>query len=155
MKSACTIALLFLCAVSQHVYATENLKLNPHLDYDSDSPDGPLITGDNQEAGMAKGRTNYIIMFERGCLNSKRQARRTVSLYDKYKPRVNFVVIDLNKTLSKAQRNLVEKYFTGHIPHVVILDPKGKVLYNRSGEQSEEMLSAIIDKALDDRSAIH
>ncbi len=29
------------------VNAATNLKLNPNLDYSSDSNDGPLITGDN------------------------------------------------------------------------------------------------------------
>jgi thioredoxin-related protein len=75
-------------------------------------------------------------------------------LYEKYKGRVNFVVIDLNQKLSKEQRELVSKYFTGYIPHVVILDKNGKPLYNQSGEQVEEKLVPILDKALDDRSSL-
>ena len=67
---------------------------------------------------------------------------------------MNFVVIDLNQKLSKEQRELVDKYFTGYIPHVVIIDRKGKALYNQSGEQVEEKLGPILDKALDDRSSV-
>ena len=47
-------------------FAADNLKLNPRLDYDSDSQDGPLITGDNSPAGAIKGKVNYIIMFQPG-----------------------------------------------------------------------------------------
>jgi hypothetical protein len=69
------------------LFAIDNLKLNPHLDYGSDSLDGPLITGTNAQSGFVSGKTNYVIMYGEGCLNSKRQARRTVELYDKYAPR--------------------------------------------------------------------
>jgi hypothetical protein len=124
------------------------------LDYDTDSQDGPLITGDNPQAGVVKNKVNYIIIFEEGCFNSKRQARRSVSLYEKYKGQVNFVVIDLNRKLSKEQRELKAKYFTGYIPHVVILDKNGNALYNESGEENEENISAILDKALGDRSSV-
>ncbi len=46
--------------------AAENLRLNPSLDYSSDSRDGPLITGDRMEDGAAKGRPNYIIFYGEG-----------------------------------------------------------------------------------------
>ena len=75
-------------------------------------------------------------------------------MYEKYKGRVNFVVIDLNQKLSKPQRDLVDKYFAGYIPHVVILDKSGKAVYNQSGERDEEKLTPILDKALGDRSSV-
>jgi hypothetical protein len=33
----------------------DNLKLNPHLDYNIDSLDGPLITGDDAQSGLVPG----------------------------------------------------------------------------------------------------
>ncbi|MCI0351098.1 MAG: hypothetical protein L0Z53_16860 [Acidobacteriales bacterium] len=60
------ICLTALLLVSLASFAADDLKLNPHLDYDSDSQDGPLITGANPQAGAVKGRVNYIIMFEPG-----------------------------------------------------------------------------------------
>src|SRR5258708_8223944 len=75
--------------------AGENLRLNSHLNYSSDSEDGPLITGDHMNEGAVPGKPNYVIIYGEGCFNSKRQARRTVSLYERYKDRVNFVVLDL------------------------------------------------------------
>jgi hypothetical protein len=43
---------------------------------------------------------------------------------------VQFVIIDLDKKRSKAQQRLVEEYYEGYIPHVVVLDKKGKTRYS-------------------------
>jgi hypothetical protein len=128
--------------------AGENLKLNPNLDYSSDSMDGPHITGDHMEDGMAMGKPNYVLIYGEGCYNSKRQSRRTVALYEKYRGRVNFVIIDLDKGASTAQSELVKKHYKGAIPHVVILDKNGKSLYDDAGEVSEADISGIFEKAL-------
>jgi hypothetical protein len=74
---------LFLLAVPT-VFSIDNLKLNEHLDYGSDSLDGPLITGSDAQSGFVPGKPNYVIIYGEGCFNSKRQARRTVELYNKY-----------------------------------------------------------------------
>ena len=77
------------------------------------------------EAGAASGKPSYVIMYGEACYNSKRQARRTVSLYEKYKDRVQFVVVDLDGYLSHGQQELRKKYYRGSIPHVVVLDSSG------------------------------
>jgi hypothetical protein len=102
---------LFLFAAVSPSKAGENLKINPKLDYSSDSIDGPLITGDHMDAGAAPDRVNYVFMYGEGCYNSKRQARRTVALYEKYRGRVNFVIVDLDKPLSSSQSELVKDRF--------------------------------------------
>jgi hypothetical protein len=140
------VALTILPGVSAR--AAENLKLNPHLDYSSDSQDGPLITGNDMDSGAAAGKPAYVIIYGEGCYNSKRQARRTVSLYEKYKGRVQFVVIDLDRYQSGAQQELRKKYYRGSIPHVVLLGPSGAVLYNAAGEVDESVIAGVLDKAL-------
>jgi hypothetical protein len=130
------------------VQAGENLRLNAHLDYSSDSEDGPLITGDRMDEGAVAGKPNYVIIYGEGCFNSKRQARRTVSLYGKYKDHVNFVIVDLDQKRSPAQQQLVKQYYQGYIPHVVVLDKSGKAVYNSSGEVDESSLSSTLDRAL-------
>ncbi len=140
-----TIALLTLAAPA---FAGENLKLNPKLDYTSDSQDGPLITGDSMNAGFVAGKPAYVIIYGEGCFNSKRQARRTVGLYEMYKGRVQFVVIDIDQHLSREQKELKKKYFRGYIPHVVVLDASGSALYNRSGEVDGTVISTLLDKSL-------
>jgi thioredoxin-related protein len=71
-----------------------------------------------------------------------------VNLYNKYKDRVQFVVIDLDQKQSPAQQELVKKYFAGSIPHVVVLDRSGNAVYNSSGEVEERKVAALLDKAL-------
>jgi hypothetical protein len=128
------------------VMAADNLKLNQHLDYSSDSHDGPLITADHLEDGVVAGKPAYLIIYGEGCFNSKRQARRTVDLYEKYRDRVQFVVVDLDQKLSSGQRELVTRFYKGYIPHVVLLDRDGRAVYNASGEVEEKRLSEILDR---------
>jgi len=98
------------------------------------------------DSGAVSGRPNYVLMYGEGCYNSKRQSRRTVQLYEKYRSRANFVIIDLDHPLSNPQLDLVKKYYRGAIPHVVVLDPAGKAVYNAAGEVDEAEISEILDK---------
>ena len=121
-------------------YAAENLKLNDHLDFSSDSQDGTLITGDHLEEGAASDKPTYVIIYGEGCFNSKRQARRTVELYERYKGKVQFAVVDMDKPRSAAQEDLVKKFYKGYIPHVTVLNRDCKTAYNslrRSGGERD------------------
>ena len=129
----------------------QQLKLNPHLDYNSDSVDGPLITGNDTGTGVVAGKPNYVMIYGEGCFNSKRQARRTVALSARYGDKVNFVIIDLDKPQSPAQLKLVQRYYEGSIPDLIVLDGNGKAVYNQAGEQTEEVLSQVLDNALQER----
>jgi len=138
-----------LSLISSYVFAATNLKLNPDLNYSSDSNDGTPITGKNMQDGVIKnGKPAYIIFYHRECYNSKRQARRTVELYDKYSGRVDFIVVDLDSPRSKEQDKLVKSHYRNYIPHVTIMDKKGEVVYDRSGEVGNGSTSEILDKIL-------
>lgn len=65
MRTSLLVLALF-AALLTPAHAADNLKLNPKLDYDSDSQDGPLITGDNMDAGVAAGKPNYVIFYGEG-----------------------------------------------------------------------------------------
>ena len=140
----------FLLAVvlALPVRAAENLKLNQHLDYSSDSQDGPLITGDHLDDGAVSGKPAYVIIYGEGCFNSKRQARRTVELYEKYRGKVQFVVVDMDRKHLAAQDELVKKFYKGYIPHVVVLNRDGTAAYDASGEVDQEKISNLFDTAL-------
>jgi len=148
MNAVFATALAIVTIKPLPAHAAENLKLNQHLDYTSDSQDGPLITADHLEVGAVSGKPAYAIFYSEGCFNSKRQARRTVELYEKYKGRVQFVVVDLDRPRSPAQEELVKKFYKGYIPHVVVLDRDGKTAYNSSGEVEEGEISKVLEKAL-------
>ena len=88
---AVVLIIFTISAFGTGVFAATDLKLNPNLNYSSDSNDGPLITGKNMSDGtINKGKPTYVIFYHRECYNSKRQARRTVELYEKYNARVDF-----------------------------------------------------------------
>jgi len=73
---------LFAAALgaAANLMAAENLRLNPRLNYSSDSEDGALITGNHLDEGAVRGKPNYVFMFGEGRFNFKRQARRSVIL---------------------------------------------------------------------------
>jgi thiol-disulfide isomerase/thioredoxin len=143
------IVLTLISFASDSGFAAMNLKLNPALNYSSDSNDGPLITGEDMQNGLVKnGKPTYIIFYHRECYNSKRQARRTIELYDKYMGRVDFIVVDLDSSRSKEQNDLVKKYYRNYIPHVTIVDKKGEIVYDKSGEVGNGSTSDILDKLL-------
>jgi hypothetical protein len=60
--------MLATCALAGSVAlgAAKKLRLNPHLDFASDSQDGPLITGDRMDEWLAKGEPNHIIFSGEG-----------------------------------------------------------------------------------------
>jgi hypothetical protein len=138
---------LFLLAVPT-VFSIDNLKLNEHLDYGSDSLDGPLITGSDAQSGFVPGKPNYVIIYGEGCFSSKRQARRTVELYNKYRSQVHFVVVDLDVQRSPEQQELVKKYYRGYIPHVLVLDVHGEPLYNQAGEVDSGIIEDLFKRSL-------
>jgi hypothetical protein len=147
MKRTVFQLFLFSALAVQASLGIDNLKLNPKLDYRSDSFDGPLITGDDAQAGFLPGKTNYVIIYGEGCFNSKRQARRTVELYNKYRNQVHFVVIDLGEKRSPEQQELVNQYYKGYIPHVLVLDAGGKALYNSDGEVESQVIERIFESS--------
>jgi hypothetical protein len=42
----------------------------------------------------------------------------------------------------------MDKYYTGYIPHVAILDSSGKAVYSAAGEVEGSKIIAIMDKLL-------
>jgi len=148
MKRIALHVVLLLTVSSSMLFAIDNLKLNSKLDYTSDSLDGPLITGYDGQSGFVPGKPNYVIIYGEGCFNSKRQAQRTVELYNKYRAQVHFVVIDLDIQRSPEQQTLVKQYYKGYIPHVLVLGPRGEVLYNQSGEVDSKVIENAFKESL-------
>jgi len=64
---------------------------------------------------------------------------------------VQFVIIDLDRKRPRAHKAIVDKYFQGFIPHVVVLNSRGKALYNRPGEVGEDQIAALLEKALQEQ----
>jgi len=65
-KRLVLILLAVFVALPVLLDAAENLRINPRLNYSSDSQDGPLITADHIEDGVVQGKPNYVFMFGEG-----------------------------------------------------------------------------------------
>jgi thioredoxin-like negative regulator of GroEL len=141
-------ALMFALMLPAISIGAENLVLNPHLDYQKNNHQGPLITGDKMLESTKPGMPNFIVFYAEFCYNAKRQARTTVDLYKQYRNRVHFVIIDFEYGWSTAQNKLVEKYFARHIPQVVILDSTGRPVFNYIGEAPEDTLKKWLNAVL-------
>jgi len=142
MKSKGILAVVTLTlALPVALKAADNLALKPDLDYsDHNKRQGPIILGDHLDDGLAQGMPNYMFFYGEKCYNSKRQARTTVHMYEKYKDRVHFVIVDLDKLESPEQKLLKNKYFIGWIPHTTVLDKNGNVVFDYSGDTVDEVL---------------
>jgi hypothetical protein len=145
MKRTVLQLLVLLMLSSPALLAIDNLRLNSKLDYTSDSADGPLITGDDAQSGFVPGRINYVIIYGEGCFNSKRQARRTVELCNKYRSQVHFVVVDLDAQRSPEQQKPLKQFYTGSIPQVVLMDARGEPLYNQPGDADSRQIEDIFN----------
>jgi thiol-disulfide isomerase/thioredoxin len=146
---AVVLIIFTISAFGTRVFAATDLKLNPNLNYSSDSNDGPLITGKNMSDGtINKGKPVYVIFYHRECYNSKRQARRTVELYEKYNGRVDFIVVDLDSSRSSEQSSLLKSHYKNYIPHITIFSKEGKVVHDKSGEVRNSRMSEILDGLL-------
>ena len=66
-----------------------------------------------------------------------------MSLYEKYKGRVNFVVVDIDQKRSKDQQKLVQRFYDGVIPHLTILGKKGEVLDVNAAEPPSTELQVV------------
>jgi hypothetical protein len=149
MKKYFALLTLFLSLnAAQKLFAIDHLKLNTKLDYTSDSLEGALVTGSDAKSGFVPGKINYVIIYGEGCFNSKKQARRTVELYNKYRSPMHFVVVDLDAERSPEQQQLVKEYYKGYIPHVLVLDAQGTPLYDQSGEVESQFIEDILQKTL-------
>src|SRR5215469_18451521 len=93
-------------------------------------------------------RSAHFLRNATSSLISKRQAQRTVELYNKYRSRVHFVVIDLDIQRSPEQQKLVKQYYKGYIPNILVLDLHGEALYNQSGEVDSAYIEDTFKKSL-------
>jgi hypothetical protein len=142
-------AFVLLFLIPLELAAADNLRLASNLDYsDHNKKQGPLITGDHLDDGIVDGKPSYVFFYFESCYNAKRQARRTVEMYNKYKGRFQFVVVDLDHHLSAAQKDLFEQYFFGYIPHTTILDAQGRPVFDYTGEADEVTVDGWMDYAL-------
>jgi hypothetical protein len=61
---------------------------------------------------------------------------------------VHFVVVDLDLRRSPEQQYLVNRYYKGYIPHVVVLDANAKAIYDSDGEVDSRVIEGLFEKSI-------
>lgn len=95
------------------------------------------------DASIEPGKPTFIFFGGSGDLNTNRQAKIVVGLYNKYaKEGVKFLLVDVDKTNKSATvTQLIKKYYKGYIPSQVILNADGSIVDSKIGEAAEGLLS--------------
>jgi len=111
-----------------------DLHLAPGLSFTDDSSDDFLFeVRISKTRSHARERATVMFFGASHCWNTNREAERLVALYPKYRDRVRFIIVDVNRP-SAAQRPLMKSYYRGSIPTLVVLALDGGPVYARAGE---------------------
>jgi len=130
-----------------------DLRLAPGLSFTDDSSDDFPVRGEDMEDAESRpGRATVMFFGASHCWNTNREAERLVALYPKFRDRVHFIIVDVNRP-STTQRPLMKSYYRGSIPTLVVLAPDGEPVYARAGETARTRgdtrgLDALITRAL-------
>jgi hypothetical protein len=115
-----------------------NLALAPSLSFADDSSSNFPIRGENLKDGkIASDRPTLVFFGTSHCWNTNREAERLVALYAKEKDSARFLIVNLESPAAE-QKPLVARFYSGFIPTLAVLDAKGSVVYNRSGETARQ-----------------
>ncbi len=132
--------------------AASDLHLAPNLSFTDDSSSSFPIAGDSiGNAAVAGDRATIMFFGTAHCWNTNREAERLVTLYPKYRDKIDFVIVDLDHP-SPSQQPLIARYYRGLIPTITVIDRRGEAIYDRAGETARtrgdtSKLEALLDSA--------
>jgi len=144
------VAALMTASVAR---GADHLALASGLSFSDDSSDSFPIRGDHLgDAESQPGRPTVMFFGAAHCWNTNREAERLVALYPKYQDRVSFIIVDVNHP-SPSQQGLLDTYYRGSIPTLVVRAPDGTLVYFQAGETAgtrgdTRALDSLIGKAL-------
>jgi hypothetical protein len=125
--------------------AAENLKLAPGVSYTSDiGTVFPIAADKMDDVTVEPGRPALIFFGAPGDLNTNRQAKRVVQLYDKHRDNTKFIIVNVDNP-SDAGRDLIRKYYPGYVPAQLLLDKSGTKVWSSVGEISRKKISGQIN----------
>jgi hypothetical protein len=138
VRALAWIAVSGLTFASSIAYGGDHLRLAPELSFTDDSSENFPIRGDHLDEGeSALGQATVMFFGTAHCWNTNREAERLVTLYPKYQDRMRFLVVDVDHP-SPNQRRLLQTYYRGSIPTLVIVARDGTVLYAKAGETARQ-----------------
>ncbi len=144
------LILTLLTLVSQaQARGAEDLSLRPGLSFNQDIDNGfPIVGNKLDDTSFDNLKPTFIFFAASGDLNANRQAKRVVDIYHKLAPNsVKFIIIDVDHPSDERGRTLIKDFYKGYIPAQVLLDRRGKLIWQRAGEADLSEIKAQIDKS--------
>ncbi len=134
-----TAVLLAAIIAPMAASAAENLSLRKGVSFTDDKDNGfPILADKIEDATIGSGKPTFIFFGASGDLNTNRQAKRLVGLYNKFKTKnLKFIVIDVDHAANPQATELIKKHYKGYIPCQVLLDNAGTSTWSKSGEIPE------------------
>ncbi len=151
-KSSLVLATSLIAIVSflplTGVLAAENLTLRKGVSFVEDKDNGfPIIADKMEDATIESGKPALLFFGASGDLNTNRQAKRLVSIYNRFKTKnIKFVVIDVDHAANAQATELIKKHYKGYIPCQVIINDTGNSVWSKSGEVSEGEVSKEVEQ---------
>lgn len=146
MKAVASVAMTTALALAPSmVNAAENLRLASGVSYTSDIGNIFPIVGDKlDDFTVEPGRPALIFFGAPGDLNTNRQAKRVVQLYQKHRDDTKFIIVNVDDPNSGA-RELIKSYYPGYVPAQLLIDRSGKKVWSQVGETSRKQMSGRIN----------
>lgn len=143
-----SLAALLLSALTAD--AAENLSLRKGVSFVEDKDSGfPIIGEKMDDATIGSGTPTFLFFGASGDLNTNRQAKRLVGLYNKFKTKsIKFIVIDVDHPANAQATALIKKHYKGYIPCQAVLDKDGASAWSKSGEVAEGDVAKEIEAQL-------
>jgi len=131
--------LMAILAPMFEAMAAENLTLRKGVSFVEDKDNGfPIIADKMDDTTVDSGKPTFIFFGASGDLNTNRQAKRLVGLYNKFKNKnLKFIVIDVDHAVNAQATDLIKKHYKGYIPCQVMLNETGSSVWTKSGEVPE------------------
>ncbi len=67
-----------------------------------------------------------------------------MALKEEYRGKVAFVIVDVQE---QEGRQLASEYAVRNIPHLIIVDSQGQIIYNQAGAKPESFLRDVLELA--------
>ncbi len=140
------VAGLFTC---QKAESAEQLHLREGVSFTQDLDSGFPIEADNlEDYALITGKPTMIFFGAAGDLNTNRQAKRFVDLYNKYHTQVKFLIVDVDHLNNPKAKALASEHYKGYIPSEVLLDRNGRATWSQVGEIESTIIAERIEKML-------
>lgn len=131
------------------INAAEQLRLRDGVSFTQDLDNGFPIEADNlDDYSVVAGKPTLIFFGASGDLNTNRQAKRFVDLYNKYRTQVQFLVVDVDHLNNPKAKALASEHYKGYIPAEVLLDKTGRTAWTQVGEVETATVADRLEKII-------